>query len=147
MSNRFLALIICSLSLAVSQLPNNRNATASEAIEPVDTAVVLDTSIPPEAGSDPMTVCTEDGCTTVENGPERSIASTPAAQPQQAQSNARARAFGGDGVLFDGDGYLIDRRAAASGECRRPVARAARGVARGVCRVATAPFRLLFRRR
>lgn len=72
--------------------------------------------------------------------------SIPAAEPEAPEEAAepeapvvkesltvRSGAFGGDGVLFDGDGYLIDRRAAAAGAsdgARFPLARRLLGVDR-----------------
>lgn len=90
MSARTMLILICGLVLAASKLPNNREipAAASDGVSFASLSSELN-EVAPAADycppqSEPMTVCTKDGCFPVASSPEASVVTvrTPATVKQ-----------------------------------------------------------------
>lgn len=142
MTTRTMTLLICGLALAVSKLPNNREipAAASEttyngieyaAPEDANATALVPAAdyCPPE--SEPMTVCTPEGCYRV-SGPVRSVVKS-----TTRVVTAPARVI--KQSLTTRQVFRANERFMQRGPARRFVGR----VGRGVCRVVTAPARWL----
>ena len=138
MSARTMWMLIAGAALAVTSLPNNREVpaaasdgliTAMSAPAPTEVAPAAD-YCPPT--SEPMTVCTPEGCYLVESQPAKSVVRTRTvsyAAPVQQTVTYSSR----QPVFRSNERFMQ----------RGPARRFAGRVGRGVCRVAFAPIRWL----
>jgi len=126
--------IVAVALLVISQLPNNRTtAAASDGVTYAGAVAINDvapTADPCPVESEPLTVCTEDGCYPVASGPVRSVVRT-----TTRVVTAPVRAVAQRQVYRSNERFMQ----------RGPARRFAGRVGCAACRVVTAPIRWLRR--